>query len=119
MHFFDSYAILEIIFQNKSYEIFENDVIMTNALNLSEVYYSLLLKYDRRTADFWMKNLDLQFMGIVPDISIEASRFKFEHKNEKLSYADCIGYVTARKHSLKFVTGDTQFKNKPNVVFVK
>ena len=45
--------------------------------------------------------------------------FRFLNKKSNLSYIDCIGYITAFKKEVKFVTGDDQFKNMKNVEFVK
>jgi len=44
---------------------------------------------------------------------------KYKFKNQKLSFIDCIGYILAKKHKAKFLTGDEKFKGKENVEFVK
>ena len=49
----------------------------------------------------------------------EANEFRLLNKSRKLSYADCIGYIIARRYGLKFLTGDKQFSDMPNVEFVK
>ena len=53
------------------------------------------------------------------EIIQSAAEFKLENKNQRLSMADCIGYKIAESLGIKFLTGDEQFKNKPNVEFVK
>lgn len=118
-YFFDSYAIIEIINQNKSYDKFRDTVIITNLLHLAEVYYYFLRCFNEKTADYWISNLDFSFMDISREISIEAAKFKHKNKKQKLSYSDCIGYVTAVKNNMKFLTGDMQFKKMIGVEFVK
>ena len=46
-------------------------------------------------------------------------QFKLQFKDEKLSYADCIGYAVAAEFGIKFLTGDKKFRSKENVEFVK
>jgi predicted nucleic acid-binding protein len=118
-YFFDSYAIIEIIDQNNAYSKFKDSIIITNLLHLAEVYYYFLRNYNEKTADYWMSNLDFSFIDITPSAVIEASKFKYKHKKAKLSYADAIGYITAQKNGLKFLTGDKEFKNMGGVEFVK
>lgn len=118
-YFFDSYAIIEIIKQNSSYLKYSHSVIITNLLHLAEVYYHLLVNYNQKTADYWVRKLNLSFVEITCQTAIEASKVKFKNKNAKLSYADCIGYITAQKHGLKFVTGDKQFKDMKGVEWVR
>ena len=40
-------------------------------------------------------------------------------KNKDMSMPDAIGYVIAKRLEIKFVTGDNDFKDIPNVEFVK
>ncbi|MBU1159908.1 hypothetical protein KKD04_01860 [Patescibacteria group bacterium] len=118
-YFYDSYAIIEILERNENYLKFSEHIIITSTLNLFEVYYYLLIKHNKITADYWAKNLNLDFLEISPIISVEASKFRFDNKKEKLSLVDCVGYILALKNNLKFLTGDEKFKNKKNVEFVK
>ncbi|HLD55451.1 MAG TPA: PIN domain-containing protein [Candidatus Nanoarchaeia archaeon] len=119
-YFFDSYAIIEIIMGNKNYEKFKDVQIVTSTIHIAEIYYFLLRTYNKQTAEYWMKNLDIDLMNIIKlKNSIDAMDFKFKHKKEKLSYADCLGYVLAKECGMKFLTGDSKFKDKENVVWVK
>ncbi len=118
-YFYDSYAIIEILERNKNYLKFSNNIITTNVLDLFEVYYYLLKKHNKITADYWAKKLNFDFLEITPIVSIKASEFKFDNKKEKLSLVDCIGYILALKNNIKFLTGDSKFKNKKNVEFAK
>ncbi len=118
-YFFDSYAIIEIINQNKSYEKFMNHLIITNSLNLGEVYFYLLKIHNKQTADFWINKLNVEIIDISLEDSLKASLFRYENKKKNLSYADCIGYIAALKKGFVFLTGDKQFENLENVEFVK
>lgn len=119
LYFLDSYAILEIVFGNRAYKQFRRARVITSKLNLFEVHYRLLrdlglkkanlvlVKYVRYAVDFETKDI------------IEASKLKLKEKKRKLSMVDCLGYVIAREHGARFLTGDREFENLKNVVFVK
>ena len=119
MYFFDSYAIIELISGNTKYEKFKDAIIITNSLNISEVFYSLLLKIEEATARKIINQINFELVEITPQISMESAIFKFKNKNKKLSYADCIGYICSIQNNLLFLTGDKEFENLPNVEFVK
>ena len=119
-YFFDSYPIIELILGNENFEKFRDAKIVTTVLNMMEVYYFLLTEFNKNTAEYWMKNLDVELINIIRlDVALEAVNFKFENKKEKLSYVDCLGYVMARKFRMKFLTGDSKFETKENVEFAK
>jgi len=106
--------------ENKNYERFKEYMITTSTLNLMEVYYFLLRQYNKQTADFWMKKLKFNLVNIIKlDIALKSSYFRFNNKNEKLSYIDCLGYFLSKEMNMKFLTGDGKFKDKENVEFVK
>ena len=119
MYFFDAYAIIEIIKGNSEYEKFKEESFITNTLHLAEVFYSLMKEFDRKTAESVLKDLDLNFVEISEEIAIEAATFRYNNKQKDISYADCIGYITALKNRLKFLTGDKEFENLREVEFVK
>ncbi len=117
--FFDSSSVLELIGKNEAYDKFQNETILTNTLNLSEIHNVLLRAHGEQTADYWATHLNFYFLEITPEIAVKASKFKHKHKKEGISYADCIGYISSLKHNLKFLTGDAKFQNKENVEFIK
>lgn len=117
-YFFDSYPIIEMIMGNENFERFRDVKIVTTVLNMMEVYYFLLREFNRETAEYWMGKLDVELINIIRlDVAVEAVRFRFKNKKEKLSYVDCLGYVMARKFRMKFLTGDVKFERKENVEF--
>ena len=62
-----------------------------------------------------------KFSEFVVSVSVEdieqAMDLKSVHRN--LSIPDAVGYIIAKKHSVKFLTGDSYFKDMENVEFVK
>lgn len=118
-YFFDSYAILEIIQGNPSYTQLGETSIVTNTLNLAEIFYGLLRTKGEDIANSIINKMTFIFLDISSSIAIEASKFRYKHKKEKLSYADSIGYVTAKQNNLLFLTGDQAFTEFENVEFVK
>ena len=119
-YFFDTYAFYEIIVGNPSYGEFTKDVkIVTTQLNLMELYYQLLSLYDKQTAlGFFNRYLEFS-VPVNNDIIIEAMDFRKQNYKKDLSYVDCIGYTISKNMRILFLTGDNQFKDKPNVKFVK
>ena len=118
-YFFDAYAIIEIIRQNKAYDKFNKEVIITNILHFAEFYYFMLKNYGKNLSSSNLSKIDFVFLEITPEIIAEAMEFRFKHKKLKLSYADCIGYMTSLKNNLTFVTGDKEFETMEKVEFVK
>jgi len=118
-YFFDSYAVIDILRNNRNYEKYNSFIIFTTSLNLTEIYYALLNEIDEDSADILVTKLNFQFIEITPEIAVEAAKFRSKNKKLKLSYADCIGYMAAIKHDIKFLTGDSAFEKFNNVEFVK
>lgn len=118
--FFDTYAFVEIVKQNKNYEPYKKDKgIVTTILNLMELHYSLLRTVGKEQADKHFDRL-LPFVIQIPNQVIKkANEFKFMQKRKKLSYVGCIGYVLSKRMNIKFLTGDKEFKDLDNVEFVR
>lgn len=116
--FFDTYAIIELIKGSKNYEKYKNTSKITSMLNLLELYYSLLLNYDEKTADIYF-TLFLNFVVPYNEETVKnAAKFRFANRKKKLSYVDCLGYMMALENFIKFLTGDEKFKGIENVEFV-
>lgn len=118
-YFFDSSSIIEIINQDERYLKFKDEIILTNTLNIAEVYFYFLKEHNEQTADYSVSILNFEFLEITKEIAIQAAKFRHEHEKENISYADSIGYKTALKNNLIFLTADERFKDKENVEFVK
>lgn len=118
-YFFDTYAIIEIIRENKNYEKYKGEVIVTSILNIGEVYYILLRENGEEIADYWYKMLKQSAFLVDIETVIKAMKFRLENKAKKFSFIDCVGYVIAKDKELRFLSGDKAFENMDNVEFVK
>ena len=118
--FFDSYALIEIYEKNLNYEKYAKANVVTSYFQVYEVYHSLIRNgYSKEEIkDFFefLQNLciELDFKWIPASVE-----FRKEHKKRELSYADCLGYIIAKELNIKFLTGDKEFEDLPNVEFVK
>ena len=119
-YFFDTYALCEIFEGNPNYYGFASGVgIVITKINLMEFYYSLLREYDRQMADKCFELFNSYCIDVDDETIRQAMVFKLLHKNKRLSYIDCVGYILARKRGVKFLTGDKEFETMENVEFVK
>lgn len=119
MYFFDTYALIELINKNKNYEKYADFKLITTTLNIAELYYHLLSRYNRKTADYWIKKISFDLVEFSEIECIEAMRYRYFRKKSKLSFVDCLGYILSLKNNLKFLTGDKEFEKELNVEFVK
>ena len=118
-YFFDTYAIIEIIRENKNYLKYKDEVLTTSVLNVGELFYFLLREYGEETAILWYKRLENITLPIDIEIIIKSMKFRAENKKRKLSFIDCVGYVLAKENNMIFITGDEDFENLDNVDIVK
>ncbi len=118
--FYDTYAFFEVIEGKENYIPYSyGKGIITTRLNLMELYYGLMSKYGKEKADYWYDFL-LKYAVEISDKTFKsASVFRLAHKNQNLSYVDCIGYIISKERNIKFLTGDKEFKDMDNVEFVK
>ena len=118
--FFDSYALIEVYEKNVNYEKYTKANAITSYFQVYEVYYSLI-------RNGYTKEEIKDFFEFLQSICIELKfewipksvEFRKEYKKRDLSYADCLGYVIAKNLGIRFLTGDKEFENLPNVEFVK
>jgi predicted nucleic acid-binding protein len=121
--FYDSYAVIEYLNGNENYrEYFDNaDGILTK-LNLMEVYFRILRVRGHRAAKEVLDSFS-RYLTDFDLLTIEgAMKLRLRLKNKKrvdISYADALGYHIATKQKIKFLTGDTAFKDLENVEFVR
>lgn len=118
-YFFDTYAIVELIKGNPNYEFVKDNIIITGAMNIAELYYALLLENKGNIVDSIIKKLNMQIINLGQEIAIEAAKFRYKNKKLFLSYVDCIGYILAQENGFIFLTGDKEFEGMENVEFVK
>lgn len=119
-YFFDTYAFFELIKGNPNYKDFSKGVsLITTKLNLMELYYWLLRRKGKDTAENYYQTFLPYCIEITDNVIKEACEFRLKYKNKEFSYIDCIGYIIALKKRIKFLTGDIEFQNIENVEYVK
>ena len=119
-YFFDTYAFYELIHGNPNYiKYSSNIVIVTTKLNLMELHYGIMLLHGKEKADEYYDQF-IKFSVEFDDKTIKQSNeFKMQNKDKKLSYIDCLGYITAKLMNIPFLTGDKGFQDIENVEYVK
>ncbi|MBI4980317.1 PIN domain-containing protein [Candidatus Woesearchaeota archaeon] len=117
--FADTYALIEITGGNPNYKLYVGNILLTTKFNLIELYYHFLHDYSKETADHYLQVYSSCLIPITNTSIQYGMEFKLNHKQEKLSYADCIGYALAQELGIPFLTGDQKFASKENVEFVK
>jgi predicted nucleic acid-binding protein len=115
----DTYALIEFLRGNEKYRGYlKEGRFAVTKLNLMELYYFALREESQEKADAYYDAF-LNFAVEPPDESIKkAMKLKLEMKERKLSYADAVGYQTARDLGMKFLTGDKEFEALEGVEFV-
>jgi len=117
--FFDTYAIIEIIKGNKNYEKYKNYNIVVTKLNLFELYYNLTRDYGEENAKIFFEKYYNFIIDFNKNTIINAAKMRLFFKKQHMSMADCIGYMTAKRFGIKFLTGDKEFEFLSDVEFVK
>lgn len=120
LFYFDTYALVEVYKGNPNYEKYTKDVgMILHKFNILEYAYFLLREERNEDLMEVFRELNAFVVDSNDEILIKAAEMKLNYKKEKLSFVDCIGYFLAKKHRIKFLTGDEKFKGKENVEFVK
>lgn len=119
-YYFDTYALIEIYKSNPNYKEYRSDVrIILNKLNLMEFANFLIREKREKEIKETFEKLGKFNVDYSDNDLIEAAKMKINFSKEKLSFIDCIGYILAKKHKVKFLTGDEKFESKKNVEFAK
>lgn len=121
-YFYDSYAIIEYFDKNPKYKRYftEHTGILT-VPNLMEVSYGLHKHFGFKSTVAALEAFLPRVVSFeLPDID-EAMKLRFALEKKKLdiSYVDALGYYLAKKHGIKFLTGDRHFEHMDNVEYVK
>ncbi len=118
--FYDSYAVIEYLNDNPRFRpYFEEHTGILTLLNILEIYYSVLNEAGKEKAGTALEALWPLVAEPTKETIKRAMAFRSQNKRHDLSYANCLGYQLAFERGIKFLTGDTQFRNLKNVEFVK
>ena len=118
-YFYDTYALIEIHQGNLHYEKYIHEPLILTRLNLIELMYHFVRLNEREAGEKYIQYLSSWVIETSSPLLWSAMEFKFQNKKDDVSFADCIGYIYAREHGIRFLTGDEKFKNLPFVEFVK
>lgn len=120
LFFADSYALISFVKGAPAYKkCFSEHDIITTKLNLLELYYSTMTESGEEKAEEYFNTFLPKITEISDEILKRAARLRFENRKRGISYIDAIGYEIAKARRIKFLTGDKEFKEMPNVEFVK
>ena len=117
-YFLDTYALVEILHDDPLYQKYKEEELQTTLFNLYELYFSLLKPYNMEIAKVMFYKFFESCIEINEEHIFAAAAFKLEHKKTNISYVDALGYAIAKKEGMRFLTGDKEFKEIPNVEFV-
>ncbi len=118
-YFWDSYAVIELMSGNPNYAKYSGEEVTITIFNLVEIYWHALHEYGERQAQELYGTYKKAVVEPDGEALMEAIKFRKEHKKKGISYADCIGYIYAKRYGLKFLTGDRQFERLANVEYAK
>lgn len=116
---FDTYALIEIIKGNKSFDSYLDFTPIINHFVLVELCYWLLRDFGaKKSSDY--TDYYYGFVHVVDKETIkQASDFRLKNRSKNLSFTDCISYAQSKSLGVKFLTGDKEFFGLSNVEFVK
>ncbi|MBI2101828.1 hypothetical protein HYT53_04420 [Candidatus Woesearchaeota archaeon] len=91
----------------------------TTVFNIMELHFYCLKNFGDEEAEKIYNLVSSLIISTDDDIIKDANKFKLANIKKRLSFTDCIGYISSIKLNLKFVTGDYAFKGMENVEFVR
>jgi predicted nucleic acid-binding protein len=121
-YFADSFAFIAHFEGNDRYvRIFERKDLATTALNVLEVYATLLRRVEVDEARRLASALLPHVVEVPPEVAFPAGQFRLEMRRRRkdCSYIDAWGYATSRHLGVPFLTGDPAFRSVDHVSFVR
>ena len=80
----------------------------------------MLLREDgKQTAEYWFHKLSFYSIPVDKETLKRAVAFRYEHRKEKISFFDAVGYVFSQERGFLFVTGDKSFEKMKGVEYKK
>ncbi len=115
---FDTYAIIEILEENRGYETYLESEVVINNFIYAELCY-ILMKRGEENIKVILDKYSKHICSVKPEWIMQAMKFRLDWKNRKVSVPDCVSYIMAKNLGIKFLTGDKEFNDMENVEFVK
>lgn len=116
---FDTYALIEIIRGNKNYLRYINSKIVITEFILAELCFNLLKEYSPEISYSYVDKFANSVVKVDKEIIKQSMYYRLKNLKSKISITDCIGYYLAKDLGINFLTGDKEFKDMPNVEFVR
>lgn len=120
--FADSYAFVAHLEGNERYiRIFRRKEVATSALNLLEVYATLLRRLDQVESREFTASIVPMVVTVPSEVAFAAAEFRQSMRAQKrdCSYIDAWGYAAAQDLGVPFLTGDPAFRHVEGVEFVR
>ena len=118
-YFFDSYAVIEILKANPNYFKYRQEPVTITIFNLIEIVAAVHLRFGKEKAEEIYEKFKSCIQEVTKDIIMEAVGLREKYKKRDISYADAVGYISAKRGGMLFLTGDKEFEHFPQVEFVK
>lgn len=118
----DSYALVAFLEGNDRYvRLFRRKALATTALNVLEVYATLLRRMSAAEAREIGSALLPLTISVAPEVALAAGEFRHRMRSahKVCSYIDAWGYAAATELGIPFLTGDPAFRGLENVEFVR
>jgi predicted nucleic acid-binding protein len=120
VYILNSYAIMEFLRQQKSWEIVAdlfnqstegNAKLKIHILNWGEIWYTLIREKGKEIADEFLTDFQSQIDVEIIDFSKSVFERAVQFKSQgNISYSDCFAISAAVEHNAILVTGDKEFK---------
>ncbi len=93
------------------------DEAYVSTINIAEIYRWVLSSYDEKKAENAISTVlkRCHAVAVVIDIAVEAAKVR---QAKKWGLGDSIVYSTARSLGAKVVTGDSDFKDETDALFI-
>ena len=113
----DTYALIEIDKRNPRFAQYTKANFVVTGETLAEFFWVLMREANQEIADSWHKKLLPFSVSVSPTLLVKAMLFRREHRKQRISFFDAVGYVYSRANNIPFVTGDKEFKHFRGVEF--
>ncbi|MBI5393082.1 PIN domain-containing protein [Candidatus Woesearchaeota archaeon] len=114
----DTYILMEIAQGNNNFLSYIQEDFVITSETLAEFVWVILRDQDEMTAEYWYQKLISYSNNVDASLLVEAMKFRHKHKQQKLSFFDCVGYIYSCHNKIVFVTGDKEFRSMKNVEYI-
>lgn len=114
-YFWDAYALVERAEGNASYLPYADVPVFTHQMDVYEFVACVSRHHPETEVREALRLLAPNLVDAETEDLFAAARFRAERR---VSYVDALGYVLARKHGMRFLTGDRAFQGVEGVEYV-